>query len=280
MIKPQDIAGYNHTGTSLAQRGLLDIWRHLGGFRKYLVLVGGLVPRYLIGKPQHKGQREHCGSMDVDLGVSLAVANQKAYTSIRERLIGQMGFVPGKNQAGNAQRHSFVKKAGKGELIVDFLTVSYGGPKQKIRAVEKNLSAIQTEGLGLALENPLEINVKGELMEGGLVEERIRVCRAVPYVVLKSLAFDDRGERKDAYDLVYTLRYYKQGPSDVAGEITKGEHNSEAFSHALAILKNRFKSLSSDGVEKYARFIGEDLPSNRNIAYAAVQEFLNAVKTQ
>lgn len=272
--KPQDRAGYSQGGTTLAERGLLEVWRHLGKYHKHMVLVGGLVPRYLVGPPRHGGQPLHCGSLDVDLGVGLAVADEKTYASIRQRLTDSMGFVPGRNAKGNDQRHSFVKHTNEGDIMVDFLTVNYGGPKTKIRAVEKNLSAIQTEGLGLALEAPLEIIVSGDLLSGGAVAETIRVCRGVPYIVLKALALDDRGERKDAYDLVYTLRYYLEGPSSVVEEITDSQRTSEAFGHALAVLAKRFKTPVSDGCEKYARFIGAGLKSDRAVAYAAVQEFL------
>lgn len=277
MPKPQDITGYTSGTTRLAEQGLLEVWRHLGPFHNHLVLVGGLVPRYLVGTPAHTRQKPHCGSMDVDLGVSLAVANVKTYATIRERLIGSMGFVPGANTAGRQQRHSFVKTIAPGELIVDFLTVNYGGPKAKIRAVEKNLSAIQTEGLGLALANPLTVEVSGTLLSGGQTIESVRICRAVPFVILKALVLDDRGERKDAYDLVYTLTYYKNGPASVAAEITGTERKSDSFAHALRILKKRFHSPSDDGPEKYARFLGEALPANRSAAYAAVQEFVKEI---
>ncbi|MFH1477919.1 MAG: hypothetical protein ABIH24_10600 [Verrucomicrobiota bacterium] len=277
-LKPQAMAGYSHGRAALAERGLLEVWRHFGKFRKHMVLVGGLVPRYLVGPPRHRGQLRHCGSLDVDLGVSLAVADEKTYASIRQRLTNSMGFVPGQNKKGNLQRHSFVKHTEDGDVFIDFLTVNYGGPKTKIRAVEKNLSAIQTDGMGLALDTPLEIVISGELLSGGKVEETIRVCRAVPFVVLKALALEDRGERKDAYDLVYTLRYYKAGPSAVAAEITENERTSNAFAHALNVLAKRFKTPTADGCEKYARFIGAELQADRTAAYAAVQEFLKGTQ--
>lgn len=278
MSKPQEITGYTSTKTSLAERGLLYIWRHMGKLKPHLVLVGGMVPKYLVGKPIHKKQKPHCGSMDVDLGVSLAVKDAKTYANIRNRLTKSMGFEPGKNVKGNDQRHSFVKVTEDGEVLVDFLTVNYNGPAQSIRSVEKNLSAIQTEGLGLALINPIEVDVSGELFSGGHVVEKIRVCRSIPYMVLKALAFDDRGARKDSYDLVYTLRYYKDGPSSIAAEITDEERKAESFQHAIDVLGSRYKTISSDGVEAYARFVGEDLAVNRNAAYAAVQEFLKEVR--
>jgi len=45
------------------------------------------------------------------------------------------------------------------------------------------------------------VTLKGETLFGEKATRNIRVCDAGAYVVLKALAFDSRGENKDAYDL-------------------------------------------------------------------------------
>jgi len=278
--KPQQVEGYTKDAGVLAESALLDIWRFLGDFHEHLVLVGGLVPRYLVDRSKSEFIIErpgHCGSMDVDLGVSLAVANEKTYRTIRKTLVDKLGFKPGANEAGREQRHSFVKEIEGNDVILDFLTVKYGGPPAKIREIEESLSAIQAEGLGLALRDPLIVEITGPLLSGDLTTEQVRICRAVPYVVLKALAFDNRGEPKDSYDLVYTLRYYQDGPSSVASEVRDNERGAESFQHALTILAKRFKSLEYDGPGTYANFLGGNKSSDREQAFAAVQEFLREV---
>ncbi|MFO7870122.1 MAG: nucleotidyl transferase AbiEii/AbiGii toxin family protein [Kiritimatiellia bacterium] len=274
--KPQDIKGYTPGQTSLAERTLVTVWRSVGEYHRHLVLVGGLVPRYLIDRA---GEREvpvgsgHCGTMDVDLGVSLAVADLKTYESIRDRLIERLGFWRGGTEEGRKQKHSFVSEFDGRDINIDFLTTKYGGPESKIRAVEKDLSAIQAEGLGLAFQAPVFVDIRAELLTGdGLYTAHVPVCRAVPYIILKALSFRDRGERKDAYDLVYTLTHYQDGPASAATEVRKEERESDSFKHAVAAMKELFASEVENGSAAYGNFLGDR--SLASMAYATVQEFI------
>jgi hypothetical protein len=275
MTKPQHAADYDATCTDLAERVLLEVWGRLGEFHDYLVLVGGLVPRYLVTQPREQAAMPplHCGTMDVDLGVSLAVADARTYETIRAALIDRLGFEPGRNPAGREQRHSFLKTINGVPVSLDFLTTQYGGPKTLVRAVERSLSAIQVEGLGLALTAPSRVTIRGVSLSGARTVEKVNVCRPVPYVVLKALAFEKRRERKDAYDLVYVLRYYKDGPSSLAAEATAEERSAESFAHAAESLRTRFESTEHDGPVAYADFVGREAGAAAQ-AFAAVQEFL------
>lgn len=271
--KPQQATDYSNTHTELAERVLLEVWSKLGEFHKYLVLIGGLTPRYLIPQRSLAPAELHCGTLDVDLGVSVVVANLEAYESIRRVLTKHLAFRPARNRAGREQRHSFVKLISGMDVSIDFLTTDYDGPEDAlIRQVQKNLSAIQVEGLGLALENPLEVKIEGELLSGGRTVETVNVCRPVPFMVLKALAFQKRREPKDAYDLVYVLRHYREGPASVAAEITSGQRQQVSFQHAIETLRLHFQSTAFDGPVKYGQFVAS--PVAGTVAYAAVQEFL------
>ena len=277
--KPQTITGYSAATTELAERVLLEVWSRLGAYRPHLVLVGGLVPRYLINQrtaqPYLQGQpaARHCGSMDVDLGISLAVADLHAYRSIRDTLVGTLGFRPGTNPKGREQRHSFVTTIGGTDVNIDFLTTRYHGPDNSLlREMESELSAIQVDGLGLALTDPLDVPVTGLRLAGGLTTELVRVCRPVPFVALKALAYEDRREPKDAYDLVYLLTYFPGGAAVVANLATDDERRAEAFQRALAALDHHFASPEHDGPGDCVSF-NQD-PAQRAPAFAAVQEFL------
>lgn len=276
MNKPQQAGGYDQQRTELAERVLLEVWSKLGEYRDKMVLVGGLTPRYLVDQTaaQQKGN-PHCGSMDVDLGVSIAVADAKAYQSIRATLEG-MGFEPGKNEKGRDQLHSFVKTIDGVIVNVDFLTTEYGGPDDTLmRELEKNLRAIQVEGLGLALDSPLTVEIGGKLLSGAQTTEQVNVCRPVPFVVLKALAFDSRREPKDAYDLVYVLVNSEGGAQAVAKSASDTEKNQESFKNAVEVLKNRFGGPDRDGPVLYSQFV-EDADATAQ-AFATVQEFLFAL---
>ncbi len=216
----------------------------------------------------------HCGTFDVDLAIRLAATDIKTYESIYHTLTVTLGFEPGTNERGREQRHSFRKMIDNKPVILDFLTTKYEGPDDSLmRTLEDKLSAIQVEGLGLALREPLRVSVEGNLLDNGVHKAIINVCRPVPFVVLKALALAGRGEPKDAYDLVYVLRYYNQGPHSVATEVLPEEQSQPSFQHAIAALKHHFGKPEQDGPAKYAAFN----PSEEGAAiqaYAAVQEFL------
>ncbi len=272
--KPRSASGYSADQTERVGQVLLEVWSHLGDYHEHLVLVGGLAPRYLV--PQNVPTiPRHCGTLDVDLAVSLAVADVKAYSGIRATL-ERLGLEPGVNVRGREQRHSFVMQDASGPVIVDFLTTTYDGPSELVRAVETQLSAIQVEGLGLALQDPLHVPIEGKALHGGLMKTTLRVCRPIPFVVLKALAFEKRREGKDVHDLVYILQYTSGGPAGVAREARPEEQCVAAFTHAIATLQDNFRSPAQDGPIRCARFQAES-PDAALQAFAAVQEFLQAL---
>ena len=138
--------------------------------------------------------------------------------------------------------------------------------------MEQSLSAIQVEGLGLALIDPLQVSVTGELLSGGRTEQTISVCRPIPYIVLKALSFHNRQEPKDAYDLIYIMKNVMESPSDLAQTILKEEYEAPAFKNAMNQLRNHFRDLQWDGPHKYSTFV--DNPARAAEAFATVQEFL------
>lgn len=271
--KPLTAAAYSNIRTEHVERVLLEVWARLSDFHDYLVLVGGLAPRYIVPQDSDVIPR-YCGTLDIDLAVSLAVSDVKAYSGIRETL-ERAGLDPGTNRRGREQRHSFVMKDTDGPVVIDFLTTRYEGPPEVVRAVEGQLSAIQVEGLGLALRDPLFVPLAGRALRGGLLKTKLRVCRPVPFVILKALAFAKRREGKDVHDMTYVLRY-AGGPARLARSVRIEERESEAFLHALAVLKEDFASPEHDGPARYAQFLPEDSDA-RVQAYAAAQEFLHTI---
>lgn len=98
---------------------------------------------------------------------------------------------------------------------------------------------------------------------GGVTTESIQVAGIVPFIVLKALAYEDRAERKDAYDLIYCLMHYGDGPASVASafrERLAGPAPNPLIQRAVDILRTRFASdpdtpgYRKDGPTDYARF--------------------------
>lgn len=262
---------YNTERTELAEKLLLEVWSRLGEYHDYLVLIGGLVPRYII--TQKDITNPHAGTLDVDLGISIAVANINTYRDIRSTLINEMDFRSGINAAGREQKHSFYKTMGSVDINIDFLTTRYNGPENSLmREIQEQLSAIQVEGLGLAFVDPLKIPIEGELLSGGKTSEVVNVTRPIPFIILKSLAFSKRRNNKDAYDIVYLLQNYKGGPEALAACIREDEKRSPALENAVESLQNHFKTPSHNGPIKYKQFTQKENANNE--AFAAVQDFL------
>jgi hypothetical protein len=60
-------------------------------------------------------------------------------------------------------------------------------------------------GLELAFDERLEIELDGHTLTGEKVTRTIPICGPAAFIVLKALAFGDRAEPKDAYDLVEAI---------------------------------------------------------------------------
>lgn len=74
-------------------------------------------------------------------------------------------------------------------------------------------AAFNIRGAQLVREGFIECELEGErLDEGGRSKVTVRVVNILTYTVLKTLAFQDRHDNKDAYDLVFTLLNANDGP--------------------------------------------------------------------
>src|ERR1035437_7648439 len=73
----------------------------LGALIDELTIVGGLVPSLLIPDKADPEFESHRGTMDLDLGLSVAVLDENLYSTIAERL-RTAGFEVDVNAKGNA----------------------------------------------------------------------------------------------------------------------------------------------------------------------------------
>ncbi|MHB1445387.1 MAG: hypothetical protein ACYCZV_07005 [Acidimicrobiales bacterium] len=142
-----------------------------------------------------------------------------------------------------------------------------------------NLGAFNVRGAQLVTQDYIERTIKADrLDDGGRSQVVVRVADILSYVVLKILAFQDRHENKDAYDLTDCLLNYGDGPEDAgrhAVESAIADH--EQVRSALALLAERFESADHDGPHAYAAFHGdaEDVARLRQEAVAVVGQFLS-----
>ena len=128
----------------------------------------------------------------------------------------------------------------------------------------------------------IEHVIEGDrLDDGGRSTVTVRVAGLLTYAVLKILAFQDRHENKDAYDLIFVVANYPGGRT-AAG---RASANSPIAGHhqvaeAITLLSARFADASHDGPHAYASFLAdpydddETTARRRNEAVAAIDQYL------
>ena len=71
-MKYETYSEYDPRHTTLAESAFLTLWATLGAWHGDLVLVGGLVPKYLCGDLTQHRSLPRPATLDVDLGIALA----------------------------------------------------------------------------------------------------------------------------------------------------------------------------------------------------------------
>lgn len=256
--KPTSATGYSPESTELARQACLYLATKLGDLLDEVVIVGGLVPSLIVpptGLPQ--GRLPHIGTMDVDIGLAVAILDDQKYHELEERLRGAE-FVPDVNSAGKPtnQRRRIV--TGARSVTVDFLIppTSPSDRGGRLRNFEEGFAAVIMPGLELAFQDREEITLTGETLHGEQATRLIRVCGAGAFTVLKALAFRGRGENKDAYDLIYVLQNYGSGIEDVFHRLESLLEYPPTLK-ALEILQADFREIDSVGTIRAAAFLGD-----------------------
>ena len=256
--KPTTAKEYSNDQARLVRSTCLYVATILGDYMEDIVIVGGLVPSLLIDQDSlPEGAEQHVGTNDLDVGLALAILKGKRYEAITERL-RRAGFSQDINDQGNPTRQRW-KISEPGKVTIDFLIppVSEKEEGGNIRNIEEDFAAVITPGLMLAFSDRKKITLSGMTIKAEKAKRDIGVCGPGSFVVLKALAFRNRGENKDAYDLYYHIRNYGDGIQDVAKALKQILHEKEA-KRALQILNEDFTEHDGVGAVRVAQFITGD----------------------
>ncbi|MBK6687535.1 MAG: hypothetical protein IPG45_23890 [Deltaproteobacteria bacterium] len=243
---PKTIADYDNEQLGLVRATCLYVATKLGDMLDDVVIIGGLVPSLLIDQRTLPAEVDpHVGTMDLDLGLTLGLLDEGRYHELAERL-RNAGFEPDKNAAGKPTRQRW-KIEGPAKVTVDFLIQPSQASDQagKLRNLEEDFAAIIAPGLKLAFLDRERITLDGKTILNENATRDIWVAGPGAFVVLKSLAFENRGEGKDAYDLFYVLRNFGSGVDAVAARLKPLLVEDDA-TKALAILERDF--LDPEGI--------------------------------
>ncbi len=270
MLKPKQIGGYQNAVTVGCERVLVTLLRGLGPFKASVFLVGGLTPRYLV-RARPPAVPAHAGTGDLDVVIDVSIlADVDAYHSLEENL-HRMGFERGVNNRGAKVSWRWETKLETGatmilELLAD--AADLVGGKVKPLPNEEEISALSIAHASIVFDLHDQIDVTAELLgENGQATETIRYANLVGFTVLKTFAFADRAERKDAHDLTYVIEHADGGLGQVLGQFRsalEGPHRDVVL-EALALLEKHFcddaegEGYRKDGSVMAARFeLGDD----------------------
>lgn len=270
MAKPLQLDGYSEQITRDCERVLVTLLRNLGPHKNSLALIGGLTPRYLVPeRPPIVPQ--HAGTLDLDVVIDLVVLEDtEAYRTLEDNL-KKIGFERGENDKGQKVNWRWKVRMEDGTNVVLELLADHpdlrGGRAQPLPD-EGQISALNIPHSSIVFDLYDTAEVTAELIGGnGLATETIRHANIVSFTCLKSIAYDDRQERKDAHDLVYCLEHAPQKRDELVtlfGDALGGKH-SDVIRRSLELLNNRFvtdgnaEGYLKDGPVAVAKFeLGED----------------------
>lgn len=254
--KPRHRSGYTAATTLQVESTCLTVAATLGSFLDDLCIVGGLVPSLLLDRalgPDPSAGASHPGTNDLDVGLAIALLDDERYAAISDRL-RQEDFGPDTSDSGNPVLQRW--RLGDLSVTIDFLIVPPGADDRggRVQPLEPDFGALVTPGLELAFDERVEVELAGHTLKGEPLTRNVPVCGPAAFTVLKALAFGDRAEPKDAYDLVYVLRRLAT-PESIAGRLA--EHattHDELVDRALGLLHRDFSTPESIGPRRAAAF--------------------------
>jgi hypothetical protein len=241
-------ADYDSRKVALAESALFTIWPNLEPWHDDLVLVGGLVPRYICGDTSTPRSLPRPVTLDADIGIALG-ASAGGMSSMQFALL-EKGFHKATSPEGLIR---YEKKVGDYSVPVDFLTDA--PPHTQGSATVDDIVASVLPGINRALKTARTVKVSGADLAGTRQTTTLRVCEVGPFLALKLRAFLHREQPKDAFDILYTLLHYDRRPAAaVAAFADEARAENTACPDALLCLQRHFDSEASLGPSKAAQF--------------------------
>jgi len=277
---PELISEYDPESTREALKVLMDLFARLAGYRRHAVVVGGWVP-YLTCP---NAERLHCGSKDIDIAFDSEKVGKTSYEELA-KVLKSMNFVERRDRNKKIIEFSYERaiKVGGRELKIhlDLLAQYYGGRgKKHATQIVKGQRARKAMGADLALEDPVEFDLDGEMPGGAKNRVKIRVAKPMPHIVMKAHALDSRAKEKDAYDIYWICKYHPDGRAAIATAFRR-KAKDQSVIRAIAFLEEKFGGMDRLGPSHVADFLETEV-GNRDIvlrdAYETVQDLLRRVR--
>ena len=240
---------YPKLAVKAAESVLLELVHILGEYLDSIVVIGGMVPRYLIGETEEP----HVGTTDVDLALDHRRFDEPGYRTLHELLINH-GYQVDEKQPF-IYRRTIVVDGQNVTVQVDLLSGEYGGTgKARRTQTIQDVRPRKARGADIAFDEPVHVKITGKLPGGAKDTVTIPIAGIVPFIVMKAMAMRDRLKQKDPYDIYYCLRYFPGGVEQIVDHVKLLKGN-RLVKEALEILKVKFDSPEHVGPSHIAEFL-------------------------
>lgn len=284
----QHVSQYDSASADLILAHAAEIVRATGFAAEHIVLIGGLVPTLLV-PVLDAGTDPHIGTADVDLCLSVALVEGDTGTYDRiEDVLKSLGFVQGDLS------FRWVRREGL-PMTVEFFCPS--GPDRpagrmwRPKAAENptgkqnmggKLSALSLEA-GAILTNDVETLSRTVDLpnDKGRITITLQVTGPVAFLVAKVQALLERDKPKDAYDIVWLVEAWPDGPAAAAQAFAaRDAYTTPEVEVTIEKLRSAFATRKDIGPRSYARFLGRTPEEEARLerrAIGAIEEFLEAL---
>ena len=244
------------------------------------------MPLYLVPGGDY-AQPQHVGSTDVDVALRLVVEaeDEGAYSTLATNL-RRAGFdrVDGSSWRWSADVDGHVVVL---EFLGDRTDVAPGtifSPRVRPSAGAGGVGLLCVRGVELAFRDSVAIDRELVLLDGARSNVTFQVANLSPFVALKADAYLDRRKPKDAYDLVYVLRWWDGGPAAAAAAVAASPIAGEPFVlSAMRRVLGEFAGPDRVGAVDYALLAAAggteaEISRARNEAVLVVRQFAEVLR--
>ena len=282
---PRTKAEYPEEVIEISKSAMLEIWRGLHRYNEAMILIGGWAPYFILERYGGKSyEHDHIGSIDVDIAINSDIVSEAEYSNI-EKLVLELDYIHRLDGKGKPIPFVFEKTFTKDEkefiIEVDFVGSYYGNEGHRHQRIS-GLLARKCHGVDIVFDNYFIENMKGKFPNGGKTEENIKIANLAASLTMKGIVLGERYKEKDAYDIYYLVSNYRNGPKDVADEISKYLSNDPVL-ESLATIKKNFSSREGAGPIWAADFLVETEEERERMltdVFMNVDEFLKNIKSE
>lgn len=200
---------YSYGQKEAAHRILIEIGNILNEYEGDMLIIGGWVPDLMFPN------KDHVGSIDVDLLVNHLALEEASYETI-ERILLKNGYVK-----HTEKYFAFVKivivDGIEYTVDLDIIAGMYGGTAEKRRSQHvQGLKALKATGGNFAFQvPPIKAMLDAKRPDGAMDRGSVNVISIVPYLIMKTAALG-RGKAKDAYDIYFCIKNFDGGVDSLA----------------------------------------------------------------